>query len=166
MMRKDIDLFRNSLLNPLKNFQNFFEEYPTPSKASEWLYTPTCDLEETGSHFVASVDMPGVAKEDIKIESLGNKLTISAERKKEFEESKNEVYYSERYFGSLRRTIELPADIDTERIEAVYQNGVLKIAIPKSASVTPTKIKIGDGKAGFFSKLLGSREKEHSIKVA
>ena len=100
------------------------------------------DVFDREDRVMVKVELPGVDKDDIDISVVGDVLTIKGERKAE-EEVKHEDYYCcERYRGSFRRTVQLPADVDTEKIEASYENGVLEITLPKRAEVTPKKISV------------------------
>jgi len=91
---------------------------------------------------VIKAELPGVDREDLGISITGDILTIDGERKAE-EEVKDEDYYCcERYVGNFSRDVHLPAGVDTEKIEANYENGVLEIALPKVPEVKPKKISI------------------------
>jgi HSP20 family protein len=120
----------------------------------ETVFHPAVDMEETDSHYVMNVDLPGVSKKDIQVEFKDNELHISAKRKNE----KKTSAYSERYYGKFHRVFTVPSGIDTEKIEAQYQDGVLSLAVPKSESAKPRQIKITDGKSSFFGKLLGGNK--------
>jgi len=91
---------------------------------------------------IVRVELPGVDKDNIDISVAGDILTIKGERKPP-EEVKDEDYYCcERYRGNFYRSIQLPGDVDTEKIEATYENGVLEITLPKVPEVTPKKISV------------------------
>lgn len=105
-------------------------------------FEPACDVEETKSHFVFNFDLPGVKKDEVKIHIQDNQLTISGERKQETQSAISR----ERYHGAFYRTFTLPANVDAEKIEAHYENGVLQIAIPKTAITTGKQIPIKEGK--------------------
>ncbi|MES2801937.1 MAG: Hsp20/alpha crystallin family protein [Bdellovibrionota bacterium] len=103
------------------------------------------DVNEAGDHILVSVDMPGVKKEDIKIEVQKNQLIIAGERN----------------HRKFERTFTLPASINADKIEAQHENGVLYVAIPKAETAKGRSIQIQSGPPGFFSKLLTSK-KENS----
>lgn len=119
--------------------------------------TGNYDVEETKDHYLISLDMPGVKKEDLNIEVKENTLTVSGERKSSWKDEKS--------YGKVRRTFTLPENADFEKIEAHYQDGVLEIAVPKTAAAQSRKIEIQSGKSGFFSRLLGGKN-EKDIKLA
>lgn len=107
------------------------------------VYQPRCDISESKDHYLASFDVPGVKKEDIKIEVEGNQLIVSGERRIEINNEDNEVHLRhERMHGKFERTFNLPTTVNTDKIEAQYENGVLRIAIPKAEAVKARTIQI------------------------
>ena len=94
-------------------------------------FVPTVNTRECEFAYHVAVDLPGVKKEDIKVDLNKGVLTISGERKTK-EEVKQEDYYKiETYFGKFSRSFTLPDNVDIENIEAKSDNGVLEIVIPK-----------------------------------
>ena len=94
-------------------------------------FTPSVNTREDDKAYYIEVDLPGVKKEDIKVDVKDNTLTISGERKFK-EEVKEEDYYKiETSIGKFSRTFTLPEDADVENIDAKSENGVLEIVIPK-----------------------------------
>ncbi|WP_294237089.1 Hsp20/alpha crystallin family protein [uncultured Chryseobacterium sp.] len=94
---------------------------------------PSVNIKENDNHFEVEVAAPGMQKDDFRITLDGNLLTISSSKKNETEESKD--YYTRREFSyqSFQRSFELAKDVvDEEHIEAKYENGVLKLIIPKT----------------------------------
>jgi HSP20 family protein len=104
---------------------------------------------------VLSFDMPGLEKDNIDVELRGNQLVVSGERKKEREEDDGKSRLTERSYNRFERILTLPNDVKSEGIEAQYQNGVLSLAVPRTAESKSQKIKIGEGKTGFLGKILG-----------
>lgn len=104
-----------------------------------WDFTPRCDLREGKKEYIARFDIPGVNKEDIKIEIEGNRLTVRGERRAEKEEKEETRYYAESYYGTFRRSFNLPSDINEDKVDAQYDNGVLTVRIGKAATSTKTK---------------------------
>lgn len=94
-------------------------------------FVPTVNTREGEFAYHVDVDLPGVKKEDIKVDLNKGVLTISGERKTK-EEVKQEDYYKiETYFGKFSRSFTLPDNVDIENIEEKSDNGVLEIVIPK-----------------------------------
>lgn len=140
---------RNSFLSPWSNDwepSKWFDMEPFPS--FNWdnkLLSPAIDIEETDKEYVVCADMPGIKADDISVECSGDMLTISAERKYESGGKKSNRH--ERFYGTYQRSFTLPQDIDTESIEANYEDGVLDIHIPKSQQSERKKITIGKGRS-------------------
>ncbi|MCD6434702.1 MAG: Hsp20/alpha crystallin family protein [Candidatus Diapherotrites archaeon] len=95
--------------------------------------TPLADLWEDEQNYYASVELPGVSKEDIEIRAKDNGLEIKAVRKEKHEEKKRGLYHLERSYAGFYKFISLPSDADIKKAEASYKNGVLEIKIPKLA---------------------------------
>lgn len=118
---------------------------------------------EENEHYMLSVDMPGLKKEDIKIEVQENVLTVSGERKRETTANKN-VQRVEKYFGQFKRSFTLPSIINADQIQAHYQDGVLQILMPKAPAAQAKRIEIQSGKSGFFDKLLNVKKSNQEQK--
>ena len=96
------------------------------------------DIKDKGDHYELEADLPGVEKDDIKIDLTDNVLTISAERHSEYEENDKKHNYvrCERSYGSYQRSFGTTG-IDTDHIEAEFKNGVLKLELPKIKETKP-----------------------------
>jgi HSP20 family protein len=103
---------------------------------------PFIDIVETDKEVVATVEMPGLNKEDIKINLTGDRLEISAETKQEEEKKEKGYIYKERRSGSYYRAISLPSSIDSDNAKASYNNGVLEIKMPKTEIKKKTPLKV------------------------
>lgn len=148
-------------------FSRFLSE-PVTYGASQAMFNPPVDVEEKSDHYLISMDLPGVKKEDVRIEVKGSDLMISGEKRHEKEVEKEGRYYCERSAGSFQRTFTLPGEVKSDSIEAVYTDGVLRLAVPKVAEMieTPKRVKIGEGKAGVLGKLLSRKEEKKGEKAA
>lgn len=143
------------------DFDRIVDSLLRPSVANTVNFQPSCDVRETKDHYLVTFDMPGVKKDDIKIEVLNNQLHILGERRYELKEDEGEATLRhERAYGKFERTFALPSTINTEKIEANYENGVLNVALPKAEAAKGRTIQIQSGQGGFFSKLLGSKKEE------
>lgn len=113
-----------------KLFQNWF---PKPWAIEEGsVFDFKIDVSEKDNNYIVRADMPGVKKEDIRIDVSGNRVSISAEIKSFKEEKKDEnVLHSERYEGKVYRSFNLDSDIDDSNAEATYKDGVLELKLPK-----------------------------------
>ncbi len=94
------------------------------------------DVSEKENAYIVHADMPGLKKEDIKIEIDGNEVSISAETKNEKDlKDGDRVLRSERYYGKVSRSFSLEQEVDEAAASAKYENGVLELALPKKAVV-------------------------------
>ncbi len=151
---------RRSLLSAYlaDDFDDFAPIFDESSAMNMVDFHPSCDVTETKDHYILGLDMPGVKKEDIKIEMQGNKLILSGERQHEWKEKNGETTLRhERTYGKFERTFTLPVAIAAEKIEAHYENGVLNVAIPKAETAKSRTIQIQTGEGGFLNKLLGAK---------
>src|SRR5262249_597180 len=94
--------------------------------------TPRVDMSDTDKEILVKVDLPGMTEKDVDISISRDALTISGEKKQEKEEREKGWYRMERQYGSFSRSIPLPCEIDADKAEAAYKNGVLSIKLPKS----------------------------------
>lgn len=112
-----------------------------PMTSSAWV--PAVDIYETNDKdVVVKVEVPDMKREDIKVTFENNVLTIEGERKAS-DEVKNEQYHRiERRYGAFRRSFTLPASVDGSRVQAAYQDGILKITLPQRPEAKPRQITI------------------------
>lgn len=101
------------------------------------------DVKETDQGYSIEAEVPGVNKENIQVSIDGNQVSLRAEIQQLDEQKDGErVLRSERYFGSVSRSIQLPTEIDTEQCNARYENGVLKLTLPKKQGNTSRQLSI------------------------
>ena len=126
--------FFDDLFDLFEDFGFEFEEtMPAKRKFAvpQDYVTPVADIWETDKAVKAVIDMPGVNKEDIKINVKDNGIEIKAEKKEEKKEEKKGIYREERRYTGFYRFIPLPENTIPEKTEAEYKNGVLELTIPK-----------------------------------
>lgn len=105
-------------------------------------WSPAVDIYETENELVLTAELPGVDEKDVEIKIEDNTLTLKGERKFEKETKEENYHRIERAYGSFFRSFSLPNYIDQEKISAEYENGLLRIHMPKKAEVKPRKVKI------------------------
>lgn len=105
-------------------------------------FAPSLDVSETDTEFAVSVDLPGIKADDVKIEMHEGRLTISGKREHVKEEKEKTYHRVERSTGSFYRVISLPSEVEVDKIDASYENGVLHVTLPKIAKKQPKKIQI------------------------
>ena len=95
------------------------------------MWNPVVDLYEKDDSFMIKAELPGVDKNDIKIDLKDRLLTLSGERTYDNEVKEENYYRRERTYGKFQRAFTLPADVDSDKIKAEYKDGVLQIEVPK-----------------------------------
>lgn len=114
--------------------RHFWDAFPdvdlVPDLAREW--APRLDLAETEATIEVKAELPGLEKQDIDISLEGDTLIIKGEKHQEKEEKNKRFHRIERTYGSFYRTVRLPTEVQPDKIEAAYQDGVLKVTLPKT----------------------------------
>jgi HSP20 family protein len=132
----------NALLSRGSLFDDFFRDvapgfYVRPLHG-DGLPTPAqikVDVKESDKAYTVAAEVPGVAKEDIHVSIDGSVVTLRAEIKQQDSQSQDEkVLRTERYYGAVSRSFQLPQDIDQNQAKAKYDNGVLSLTLPKKAA--------------------------------
>lgn len=95
------------------------------------------DVKETEHQYDISVEVPGVGKDDIQVNVEDGVLTVSTEKQQEHTEKTDKFHRVERSYGRMQRSVQLPDNVDADRIDASYADGVLKIVVPKVAPAEP-----------------------------
>jgi HSP20 family protein len=129
-MRKEMD----------RLWDSFFERRPRAGEIGEWY--PSLDVAETKDDLVIKAEVPGMDVKDIDISLSNGVLTIKGEKKQEKEEKEENYHLLERSYGSFTRSVQLPKEIQSDKINASYKNGILKIVLPKSEEAKKKEIKI------------------------
>lgn len=109
-------------------------------------FLPPVDIYEDDHSITVQAEIPGVTEKDLDIRMENNVLAISGERKLENEEKKENFQRIERQYGRFTRSFTLPTAVDSDSVHAEFENGVLKIHIPKREEAKPKQIRIGVGK--------------------
>lgn len=131
------------LQNDLDRFFEDFagEDIKLPSTTAAG-FSPSCELSEDKANYIMKFDMPGVRKEDVKVEVDGNYLTVTAERREEKRSEDRKNRYSEINYGSYQRSCALPASVDDKKVDAKFDNGVLTLTIPKTEETKAKQIAV------------------------
>lgn len=137
---------------PLSDYQNirnemdrrFKEFYRPAAEDSEDVCDcyPLVDIKETKDDFIISAEVPGISKEDVKINISDDTLTIKGEKKEQKKEKDHNSLRIERSYGMFQRTFSLPTHVESEKVKAAYKDGVLTITLPKKEEVKPKEISI------------------------
>ena len=100
------------------------------------------DVCETDDSLVVEASLPGFGSDDVDISVVGNTLTIKGEKKQEEEKNEGKYHYLERRRGAFQRVITLPAEMNAEAAEAVFENGELTLTLPKVEEAKPKRIEV------------------------
>ena len=149
---------RGSLWNMLTDVDDFFDRAMSVSDTgdelqdgadeksleAQWSFTPRANIEESKDSYHLSFDLPGVKKEDLKIDVNGRTLSVSGERRHERLDEKEVTGYRrfECVTGSFSRSFTLPEGVDAARVEAKLTDGILKLSLPKSEERKPRSIEV------------------------
>ena len=140
----------NSLVTRGSLFDDFFKDIapgfyvrplhgdgvPSPSQIK-------VDVKETDGGYTVHAEVPGVPKEDIQVSIEGNVVSLRAEVRQHDQKTEGEkVLRSERYFGSVARSFQLPVDVDAAQAKAKYDNGVLTLTLPKKQGGSVQRLSI------------------------
>ena len=110
-------------------------------------FAPAVDVYEDEHKVALKIEVPGIDEKDIDVRVENNTLTVHGERKIEKEEKEENYRRVERQYGSFTRTFTLPQTVDSEKVSANYDKGVLNVTLPKKAEAKPKQIKVNVGGA-------------------
>jgi len=148
---RDVTLRKEAEDNPIVSFQRaintLFDDFFRgidfgPMETGMSKFYPRIDMAEDDKNITITAELPGLDEKDIEINLSKDILTIKGEKKEEKEEKGKERYYMERSFGSFQRMISIPAEVDTNKVDATFKKGVLSITLPKLAKAKEAQKKI------------------------
>jgi len=142
-------------LSPFEEMEHRFEELfrrPFSLLGPSWFprvrvpemeeISPTVDIFEEGGDVVVKAELPGMKKEDIEVKLTETTITISGEKKKEEKVEKKNYYRMERSYGSFTRAFSLPAGVRTDKAKAQFEEGILRIRVPKTEEAKKKEKKV------------------------
>ncbi len=103
---------------------------------------PMVDIKETKDEFIVNAELPGVSKQDFKINFTDDSLTIEGEKKEEEKDEKNTYHRVERSYGKFYRSFSFPGKVAGDKIKASYKDGILSVSLPKKEEMKPKEISI------------------------
>jgi HSP20 family protein len=133
-------------IDPFRELASLFENFAEvggKEQLTAGTFVPPVDVYEDEHTLVLKLEVPGVNEDDLDVQVENNTLTVKGERKFEKDEKEENFHRIERRYGSFVRTFRLPNTLDTEKIEAAYDKGILKITVGKKAEAKPNRIKVG-----------------------
>jgi HSP20 family protein len=111
-----------------------------PEEAKTW--APPIDVYEKADNLMIKVELPGMKREDIDVYVTEDTLTVKGEKKMEIGVKNEDYYRSEALYGAFYRTIRLPFAVDTKNIDAIYEDGILRLTLQRAAGSKPQKINV------------------------
>ena len=138
--------------DPFREFEDILRRYSEPTGrnllnreqesvlSASW--TPSVDINETKDAYVVKGELPGVDKDNVDISIEDNLLVIRGEKKVEKESEEDKFHRKECVYGSFERSFSLPKQVDINNVEASFDNGVLKLNIPKAEEAKPKQIQV------------------------
>jgi len=123
-------------------FDDDFARFPALWERQPGSMSLALDVAEQEDAFIVKASIPGVPVDDVEITLTDNVLTIKGEMKEDKEVKEANYHLRERRFGSFLRSVTLPTTVDADKIEAINENGVLTLKLPKAEAVKPKKIEV------------------------
>ncbi len=133
--------FRDEMDRLLEGF--FSHDAVPPAAARTWL--PPVDIVESAENFVLRLDLPGMTQKDVKVNLVGDTLTLRGERKREAASTPNGMHRTERVFGTFERSFRLATPVRSEGVKATYRDGVLEVLVPKAEEARVREIEVQVG---------------------
>ncbi len=133
------DMFPTNF-NQLVN--QFFDDNVSEMSPNTAFFRPSTEIKETDNSFNLSLSLPGIKKDEVKIELNNGVLEVSGERKTEKTEEKEKFHLSEITYGKFTRRFQLPENVNTNKIDAKMSDGILHLSIPKLDEVKPRQIDV------------------------
>lgn len=135
---------------PLRDLESMFDRY---ARGMDWSkegrefmptgdWSPQIDISETDKEFIIKAEIPDVKKDDVKIDVDNGVLTIHGKREQEKEEKGEKFHRVERYYGSFVRSFSLPENVDENKIDASFKDGMLNLRLKKTAETKHKKIEV------------------------
>ncbi len=146
-MRELVPWTRRGELSRLRNevdnlFDRFLDWRPFGQTTEGGMWNPALDISESPKQVVVKAELPGMDPKDIDISLHDNVLTLKGERKQEKQEKEENYHRVERSYGSFMRSFRLPAEVQPDKVDATYKDGVLTVKLNKTAKSAAKKIEI------------------------
>jgi HSP20 family protein len=129
-------------LDPFRGLDEVFNQSLLAPRLRSMGMTPRMDVAETDQGYVVKAEVPGVKKEDIKVNVDGNQVSISAQTQQESEQKSENMLCTERSWGQYYRSFTLPQAVDDAQAKAEYHDGILELTLPKKTGGTAKTLAI------------------------
>ncbi|UCF72634.1 MAG: Hsp20/alpha crystallin family protein [Deltaproteobacteria bacterium] len=138
-----------SLIPELDLFDRFFNDLSLPSFfGEEKLLVPAFDISETEKEYVITGEIPGMDVKDLDVTLLDGVLTVKGEKNQKKEDKDENYHRVERSYGSFQRNFRIPEKVETDKLDATYKDGILKLTLPKAEVNEVKKIEVKEKKTG------------------
>lgn len=113
----------------VQQVNDMFCEWPVETASRPWY--PALDLVEEKDRIIVRLELPGIDPKNVEINLQGNLLTVAGERKDDSERAEGKVLKREQTYGAFQRTLQLPFRVQSEKVTATYEKGIMTISLPK-----------------------------------
>jgi len=143
-MNRFLSLIPGRSFTPSRDlFDRFFDDWDVPSLfSSESELVPAFDISENDKEFIVTAELPGIDAKDVELTISDGILSVKGEKKHEKEDKGEDYHRVERRFGSFHRSFRIPGKVESDKIDASYKDGILKILLPKTEETETRKIDI------------------------
>jgi len=142
----DLATFPSDVLNIQREinrmFNSFFRHETDDENLATAAWNPAVDIAEHDDEYIVRIELPGVAKDDVKVVIQENMLTIRGEKKQEKDSKGSDYHRVERSYGAFQRSFTLPSTVKGDKIDASFKDGVLNIALPKAEEAKRKEIEV------------------------
>ena len=135
----EFDNLQNEMVNFFRPMSKFVGQ---EGGVLEKRWSPSIDVYEADNALIVTADIPGLKKEEIDVSILDGTLTIKGEKKMDDKLKEENYFRSERCYGSFSRSIQLPSEVETDKVTATYKDGVLELKLPKKEETKTTRIPV------------------------
>jgi len=134
----------NSLMRLQNQINALFDGdlFPASDGLFDRTFSPAIDVVENPEEYVVTCELPGLTEKDIEVQVANNVLTIKGEKKEEKADDDKKWYRKESWYGSFQRTIPMPSGINSEKITAELENGILRLTLPKLEEAKQKQISV------------------------
>jgi HSP20 family protein len=136
-LQRQVDRLFSDFMSPISDVES--------DLSSMTVFSPACDVTETDNSYQINFDIPGVKKDDVKVELRDNVLSVSGERKSDQEKKGRNRYLRECCYGAFERSFTLPSKVNASKVQAEFKDGSLQIEVPKTQASQAQRIEIREG---------------------
>ena len=141
-LRREIDRVFEDFNTGFWRSPALFDTLPSLARARSFAVAPAVDIAEHEKAYEVSAELPGLDEKNVEVKVANGVLSIKGEKQDDKEEKKKDYYVRERSFGAFERSFQIPDGVDTDKIEAVFKQGVLKVSLPKKPEVQKSASRI------------------------